>query len=83
MSRTRMTWDWIREYPIFIYTRFINQGICHVKVIRGQKGDQNAEGTGPLDKAWFEYKSRGLYSKHDVTEHALEKARERLEKTES
>jgi hypothetical protein len=24
MSRVRMSWDWVGDYPIFVYTRFID-----------------------------------------------------------
>ena len=47
MSRTRMSWEWVGDYPIFVYTRFIDHFVFDVKIVIGKKGDQNAEGYGP------------------------------------
>jgi len=72
MSRTRMSWDWVGDYPIFVYTNFLNHNKFHVKVVRGQKGDQNASGYGPSAPAFFEYTSH-LNSKDAVFIEALKK----------
>jgi hypothetical protein len=75
-----MSWDWVDDYPIFIYTTFINNGVCKVKIVKGERFEQNAEGYGPTAVAWKEYIEIGLMSKKEVVEVALDKARKELNK---
>lgn len=74
-GRTRMSWDWVGKYPVFVYTRFIDHFKFNVRIVIGKKGNQNAEGFGPSAKADIEYVQRGLASKREVDELAFEKAR--------
>ena len=39
MARVRMSWDWVKGYPIFIYTTFIDHGRFNVKLVKGKYGD--------------------------------------------
>ena len=78
MSRVRMSWDWVGDYPIFVYTTYIDRKKFHVKVVKGTKGEQNAGNTGPNSEAWFEYVSEGLASKNAVDKEAFQKAAEKL-----
>lgn len=34
-----MSWDWVKGYPIFIYTTFIDHGRFNVKLVKGKYGD--------------------------------------------
>jgi hypothetical protein len=79
MSRVRMSWVWVGKFPIFVYTSYIDNKKFHVKVIKGKKGDQNAGGTGPRDKAWFEYECVGIISKDGVVADAFERVKVKLE----
>lgn len=69
-----MSWDWVGDYPIFVYTRFLDHFKFEVKIVKGKKGDQNAEGCGPTAKPWMKYVQHGLASKREVVEKAIEKA---------
>jgi hypothetical protein len=71
----RMSWDWVDDYPIFIYTTFIDNGVCKIKIVKGEKLEQNAPGYGPTAPAWIEYIEIGLMSKKEVVEVALDKVR--------
>ena len=73
-----MSWDWVGDYPIFVYKRFLCHGQFNVKVVKGTKGDQNAGNTGPDSDAWFEYVSEGLASKNAVDKEAFQKAAKKL-----
>ena len=73
-----MSWDWVGDWPIFVYKRFINQNKYQVKVVKGTKGDQNAGNTGPDSEAWFEYESGFMASKHAVDKEAFQKAAKKL-----
>lgn len=78
MSRVRMNWDWVGDYPIFVYTTFKDHFIFDVKIVKGKKGDQNAPGFGPSAKAWHSYTQRGVASTRDVATLAFDKAAELL-----
>lgn len=80
MTRVRMEWDWVKGYPIFIYTTFLDNNKFHVKLVRGTKGNQNAGGTSPSAPAWHEYLQEGLASKEKVVSQALKIARRLIEK---
>lgn len=71
MSRTRMSWDWIGNQPIFIYTTWITHNEFYVKIVKGKYGDQNASGYGPRAETWHDYVSQGLASKNEVVQEAL------------
>ena len=75
---TKMSWDWVGNYPIFIYTTFIEHGLFNVKIVLGEKGNQNANGYGPNAKAWIELKIKGIRSKDEVAKKATEIARHKL-----
>ncbi len=74
MSRARMSWDWIGEWPVFVYTRFLSDKKFSVKVIKGVKGDQNAGNTSPNSEPWFEYISEGIASKNAVDKDAFQRS---------
>jgi hypothetical protein len=75
-----MDWDWVRGYPIFVYTCFIDHFKFHVKLVKGVKGNQNAPGFGPLAPAWKEYIQEKLISRNAVVKQALKIARRELER---
>lgn len=77
MPRTRMSWDWVGAYPMFIYTRFIDHGVFEVKIVKGVKNNQNAGNKGPKAPG-LKYTSKGIISKKDVVTDALRKARKLL-----
>jgi len=78
MSKVRMSWDWVGDYPIFVYTRFLDHFKFEVKIVKGKKGDQNAKGYGPGAKAWVAYTQTGLASKREVVDVAFALAAARL-----
>lgn len=80
MGRVRMDWDWVGSYPIFVYTSFIAPKKFRVKIVKGERGNQNAPGHGPSAPAWIEYIQEGLESKEKVVHQALERARRELKK---
>ncbi|RLB94154.1 MAG: hypothetical protein DRH26_01960, partial [Deltaproteobacteria bacterium] len=55
MGRTRMSWDWVGKYPVFIYTNFIKDFTFNVRIVIGEKGSQNAVGYGPTATPDIEY----------------------------
>lgn len=69
--RTRMNWDWVKGYPIFVFTTFLDNNRFHVKIVKGERGNQNAGGTGPNSPAWKEYIQEKLSSKDAVVKQAL------------
>lgn len=75
MSRVRMEWNWVGEWPVFVYMEFIDHGTWNVKVVKGVKGDQNAGNTGPSAPAWFKYRSTGLISRSAVCKDACRRAK--------
>ena len=82
MNRVRMSWGWVRGYPIFVYTSFIDNEKFHVKLVKGVKGNQNAPGCGPSAPAWKEYVQYKLRSKDEVVAQAMKIAKRELEKDE-
>ena len=78
MGRIRMDWDWVKGYPIFIYTSFLDHFKFQVKLVKGVKGNQNAPGFGPSAPAWKEYIQEGLQSKEEVVKQALKIAKREL-----
>lgn len=72
-----MSWDWVGDYPVFIYTTWRDNGIFDVDIIIGTKNDQNAGNTGPHVKPDFSYTEKDFLSKNDVVKRAL-----RLTKTQ-
>ncbi len=74
----RMEWDWVDDYPIFVYMAFIDHSKWDVKVVKGVKGNQNVSGYGPTAPAWFEYTSTKC-SRRDVAKEAFKIARGRLQ----
>jgi len=79
MARTRMEWDWVGDYPIFVYTTFIDHNRFDVKVVKGEKGNQNAKGYGPSSKAWMSYTMKGIASRDQVCNKAFQLAAEKLD----
>ena len=77
MSSVRMEWDWVGEYPIFVYMRFLYHNLWEVKVVKGEKDNQNAIGYGPEAQAWVKYTSQKC-SRSEVFEEARLKAVEKL-----
>lgn len=78
MARTRMSWNWVGRYPVFVYTTFVGHGKFHVKVVLGKKGNQNEGYNGPKAPAYFEYTSEGIASKDGVVDDAFRRTREHL-----
>lgn len=78
MSRTRMEWDWVGDYPVFVYMTFITHFKWSVCVVIGKKGDQNAEGYGPRAKPDLVYIETGLCSRAEVCEAAMERVHAKL-----
>lgn len=74
-----MNWEWVGDYPVFVYTTFLTDCEFRVKLVRGVKGDQNAGDTGPSAPPWREYIQRGLTSHHAVACKAMINARKLLE----
>lgn len=78
--RIRCDWDWIKGYPIFVYTQWVEPNKFNVKLVRGVKGNQNAGNTGPSAPAWFEYVQKDYPSKAMVTREAFKIAKQLIEK---
>jgi len=57
MSRLRMEWGGVEEYPIFVYIRFVDHNKWDVEVVKGKKNDQNSGNTSLSAPAWFKYTS--------------------------
>jgi hypothetical protein len=88
IMRVRMDWDWVKGYPIFVYTTFLDNKKFHVKLVKGEYGDQNAGYVGPRAPAWHQYIQTGLASKNEVVSLALKIAsriikKERVDKCNS
>ena len=70
MAKTRCSWDWIGEWPVFVYTTWIKQrldkNVFNIKIVLGEKGDQNKGYTGPHAPAYFEYEDYRVCSKHEA-----------------
>jgi len=75
MSRVKMDWDWVKGYPIFVYTVWISPNKFDVKLVKGMKGNQNAPGFGPKAPAWHQYTQSGYSSKDEVVKQAFKMAR--------
>lgn len=75
MSRVRMSWDWVKGYPIFVYTVFIDHCKFDVKLVKGERGNQNAPGFGPNAPAWHEYVQSGFRGKNEVVKQAFKMAK--------
>lgn len=77
MAKVRMSWDWVGDYPVFVYSSFIDHFKFNVKIIIGKKHDQNARGFGPgasaIDEE-LEYVQLEVASKREVVEIALQRA---------
>ena len=82
--KTRMGWDWVEDWPVFVYTTFIaqvrgreNLNRFQVKVILGERGDQNSPNvdTSPKAEAYFKYETMEFCSKREVIKDALEKTK--------
>ena len=69
--RKRASWDWVGDYPIFVYTTWLDHSKFQVDIIIGVKGNQNAPGHGPNDKPDYSYIQRGLASKDEVVKAAF------------
>ncbi len=69
--KTRMSWDWIEKYPVFVYTTFLDHKKFRVKIVLGKKGDQDASGYGPDAEPWKLYIMNGLSSKDAVVANAM------------
>ena len=83
MARKRMSWDWVGEYPVFVYTVWLGHRVFQVDVIIGIKGDQNAGSHGPKDKPDHSYVENEFYSKDKVVDEAFAKAKRLLHNKES
>lgn len=70
-SRIRMSWDWVGDYPIFFYTRFIDHFRFEVSIVKGEINNQNAEGYGPRAEPWIKYNIFGFKSKDEVVADAM------------
>jgi len=77
MSRLRMEWEWVKDYPIFVYMQFIDHNKWDVKVVRGAKGNQHKGNTSPTAPAWFKYESK-CNSRRDVCIEACRIAKHKL-----
>ena len=66
MARKRMSWDWVEDYPVFIYTTWIAPKVFNVDILIGVKRDQNAGSHSPCDKPDHSYIERSFYSKEKV-----------------
>lgn len=73
--RTRLSWEWVDTFPVFIYTTFVDHFHFIVKVVIGKENEPNARGYGPGAKGDIEYVQYGLASKKEVVGVALDKAR--------
>lgn len=78
--RKRMTWDWVDDYPVFIYTTWLGPKVFKVDIIIGTKGNQNAGKTGPNDPIDHSYIQNNMWSKNQVVSKALEIAKSLLPK---
>ena len=78
MGRTRRSWGWVGDYPVFVYTNFITDFEFRVRIVIGEKNNQNALGYGPTATPDLDYVQTGLQSKDQVFDEALIKAHEFL-----
>ena len=76
MSRIKMDWGWVDDYPVFIYTRWLSLKVFKVRIVIGEKGNQNAPGYGPRAKPDLEYMQKGLMSKAEVIKEAFVRSKE-------
>lgn len=72
--RKRMSWDWVGDYPVFVYTTWLGHKVFNVDIIIGTKGNQNAGGTGPRDKPTKTYIQNNMASKNQVVTEAFSRA---------
>ena len=79
MGRIRADWDWVKGYPVFIYTSFIDHFKFNVKIVLGVKGNQNTGNTGPRAKAYMEYICEGKQSKNEVVSDAIRRVKKKME----
>ena len=78
MSRTRMEWDWVGDYPIFVFMNYASRGRWRVRVVKGTKGKQNDPNIGPWSPSWKKYETINCISRHDVCVDACRKAKKWL-----
>ncbi len=78
MAKKRMTWDWVGDYPIFVFTEFIDHGMFKVKVVKGVKGDQSAGDNSYTATSFIEYLEDKYQSKDLVVDEAFKKTAEKL-----
>lgn len=76
LNRTRMSWDWVGDTPVFVYTTFLDHFKFNVRIVLGKRGDQNDPDTdtSPSATPWMEYINEGQASKDEVVQIALTKA---------
>lgn len=70
--RKRMSWDWVKGYPVFVYTTWLGPKVFKVDIIIGTKGNQNAGKTGPNDPIDHSYIQRGFRGKDQVVRKAFQ-----------
>ena len=83
MGRTRMGWDWVRDYPVFVYTNFIEHFKFKVRIMIGEKGNPSSKGHGPTSRPNIEYIQEGLISRRKIVEEALKQAEDLINLEES
>jgi len=73
MAKIKMDWDWVGDYPIFIYTKFIDHGLFEVKIVCGVKGNQNTGNISYSSPPLIEYTETRFSSRNSVVTEALRK----------
>lgn len=81
MSRTRMNWEDIDGFPVFVYSTFLDHNLFQVKVVIGKKGDFGGN-YGPDKKGDLSYTERTCNSTMAVAKKAFENARKHLQSRE-
>lgn len=75
---TKMSWDWVGDYPVFVYTTWQKERVFYVKVVLGSKNREEEIDTSPRGKAYMEYVRKGLLSKGEVADDAFERVERKL-----
>ena len=69
--RTRMSWDWVGDIPVGIYTTWVDHKHFKVEIKKGTRRNQNDNSIAPSAPSWKKFTQRGLASKDEVVERCL------------
>lgn len=67
----RMSWDWVGDIPVGIYTEWVGNSHFTVEIKKGTRKNQNDGSISPSAPTWKKYHQQGMASKSKVVEKAL------------